>query len=151
MIAEAVGNRGEVGVVRAHDDGDRKLGRLERVVATGGNEAATNESNTGQRVDRSQFADGVEKDDFAGTERARCVPRSCWLACPAGTLAPKSAGFIEKGRDGAETLRMTRRKDEDKLRISGKKAWPRFNQSGFLALERAARNDDSQTGCHRSQ
>jgi hypothetical protein len=57
--------------VRAHDDGNGELGRLKRVVAARRNEAATDKGNAGERVNRSQLADGVEKDDFTGPERAR--------------------------------------------------------------------------------
>ena len=49
MAAQAVGNGGEVGVVRADDDGDRELRRLKRIVAARRNEAATDEGNRSWR------------------------------------------------------------------------------------------------------
>ena len=149
VVAQAVSNRGEVGVVRAHDDGDCELGRLEGIVATRGNEAAADKRNRGQRVNRSEFADGVEQNDLAGPERASCRAASRRLSRPVGTPGPKSAGFIKKRGDGAETLGMARREDEDKPRIGGNEPWPCLNERGFFALKRAAGNDESQTGGHR--
>ena len=68
-----------------------------------------------------------------------------------GTPGPESAGFIEKRCDGAEALRMARRKDEDKLRIGGEQAGPCIDERGLLAFKRAAGDDESQAGGHRLQ
>ncbi len=76
VTAQAVDDGGEVGVVRSHDDGDRELCRLKRVVAARGNKAAANESHRSQRIDRSQLANRIQQDDLAGTgdvRGARCA------------------------------------------------------------------------------
>ena len=59
--------------------------------------------------------------------------------------------FIEKGRDGAEALWMTRRKNEQEMRIGGRRRGHASNSTDFFALERAACNDDPQAGDHRLQ
>ena len=70
LVGEQIlGDGAEVGVVRAHDDGNAELGRLERIVPAGRNQAAADEGYGGQRVDRGQLADGVEQNDLAGVER----------------------------------------------------------------------------------
>ena len=152
MVAQAVGNGGEVGVVRAHDDGDGELGRLEGVVAAGRNEAATDECDGGQRVNRGQFADGVEQNDLAGFERR----------ADAGCAADDSEGQPERlhhgrpdfSRSAATALKRSGWRGastSDELRIGGKQAGPRFKERGFLAFERAAGDDEPQPGGHRLQ
>ena len=59
--------------------------------------------------------------------------------------------YREGLRDGAESLRMARREDEDKLGISSKHAGPCIDERGLLAFKRAAGDDESQTGGHRLQ
>ena len=54
----------EIGVVGTHDDGDAELRRLQRIVSAGGNQAPADERHRGNRVDRGQFTDRIEKDDL---------------------------------------------------------------------------------------
>ena len=68
--AKIVGDGAEIRVVRTHDDGHAELSRLQRVVAAGRDEAAADEGDGGERIDRSQFADGVEQDDLSGLSKA---------------------------------------------------------------------------------
>ncbi len=80
LVGEQIlGDGAEVGVVGTHDDGNAKLRRFQRIVPSGGNQAAAHKGHRGQRVDRGQFADGVEQKDFAGVERLERI-RPDWSA-----------------------------------------------------------------------
>ena len=141
-FAQAVGDGGEVGVMRAHHDGHAELRRLERIVAARRNQAAADERDAGQRIDRGQFANGVEQDDLAGTERARPAlrlpaPNACTQSC---RTSPSRAATAPKrsGCRGARTMA--------ELRIGWKSMRPRIKERGFFALERAAGDNEPQTG-----
>ena len=69
MRQQVLGDGAEVGIVRAHHDWNAELGRLQRVVSSGGNQAAADEGYRGQRVDRGQLANRVEQNDLAWAER----------------------------------------------------------------------------------
>jgi hypothetical protein len=57
LVAQEVDYFAEVGVVRTHEDGYGELSGFERVVSSGFNEAASNESCGGEGVDGCQFPD----------------------------------------------------------------------------------------------
>ncbi len=71
MRQQVLSNGAEVRVVRSHHDGHAKLRRLQRVVSARRNKAAAHKRDRGKRVDRGQLADGVEKNNLAGSQLVR--------------------------------------------------------------------------------
>ena len=55
MGAQILGDGAKIGVVGANDDGDAKLGGLQRIMPPARSEAAAHKCNGGQRVDGGQF------------------------------------------------------------------------------------------------
>jgi len=88
-VEQIDGNGAKICVVWTHYDGYAKLRRLKRIVARP-IQAAANEGYSGQRINRSQLADGVEQDDFAGSERT-------WRRGPPfGAPGPRQPAFFQQ-------------------------------------------------------
>ncbi len=66
MRNQIFGDGAEVGVVRSHHDGNPELRRFQRVVAAGRHQAAADKGHCRKRINRGQFADGVEQQNLAG-------------------------------------------------------------------------------------
>ena len=102
-FAQAVGDGGEVGVVRSHHDGHAELRRLQRIVPAGRNQAAADERDARQRVDRSQLADACRAERFRRDEARRAGLRLP-LRPPAPRICPISPAASRRRRtaqDGA--------------------------------------------------
>jgi len=132
--------------VWTHHDGNAELSRLERVVTASGNEAAADEGHRGQRVDRGQFADGVEQDDLTG---AKGFKRASGLRVPIRAPEPWNAGFVEQRSHCAKALWMADGEDHGQFRIGFEQARPGFKECGFFAFERAAGDNEAQIGGQR--
>ncbi len=100
--AQAVGDGGEVGVVRPHHDRHAELRRLQRIVAARRNQAAADEGHAGQRVDRRQFADRVEQDNLrraaaSSARLRRSNPTAASRLCPTSRAAQRPRQIAQDG------------------------------------------------------
>jgi hypothetical protein len=132
---QVAGNSAEVGVVRTHDDGNAKLCRFQRIVSTGGNQTATDEGHGGQRVDRGQFADRIEEDDFARMEWAR---RAIPLSEPSCAFDPRGSGVLQQHRHCGKPLWVPGREHHGQTRFRFEQPGPGFEKRGFLTFQRTA-------------
>ena len=130
----------EVEVAGPHHNGHAELRRLQGVVSAGGNQAAADKGDRGQRVDRRQLADGVEEHDLTWAE---WLHRAGRLGTPIGALDPGDGGALKERSDCGEPLWMAGSQHQDELRIGLEKAWPGCKKRGFFPIERTAGNNET--------
>src|SRR6202035_2070121 len=115
-------------VVVASHDGNAVEGGLKNIVSTARHQAATDERDGGQRIERSQLPDTVDQKHSA-SER---------FAAPQGTPQHSKAEFLDERRNFRKPLRMPGCKDHHGLRMIGQDVAKRRKQRAFFVLERAA-------------
>ena len=145
--AQALGDRGEIGVMRAHHNRHAELRRLKRIVSARRNQAAAHERHAGQRIHRRQFADACPAARFPRAATAICRLRLPLRppdppSSPTSREAPRPRAN-RSGWRGARTI--------TSCGFGSEELRPRVKQCRFLTLERAARNNEPQPAARRLQ
>src|SRR5208282_5173586 len=115
-------------VVVASDDGNAVECWFKNVVSAARHQAATDERDRGQRIERSQLPDAIDQK-HAASER---------FAVPQRTTPHPEAELLDELPNLRKTLRMAGRKDHHGLRMIRQNIAKRRKQRAFFVLERAA-------------
>src|SRR5207244_3227345 len=118
--------------------------RLDRIVATGGHETPADESNHRVRIDATQLADGVEKEDRWRTDNLVCPDRQDCLSSTE-LRSTNERNRAQQSGNNIKPLRFARRDDHECILLADE-AHELGNDRFFFALASGSEDQDAATG-----